>query len=63
MCLVLACGITALLIGIFCDILLTCAIVINSIRKIDYSSLYEKNDAEFDDDSDDENDESDMTQE
>lgn len=54
---------TALVIGVFFGVLLICAVVINSMREIDYSSLYEKDNIEFNDDLNDENDESDTTQE
>lgn len=54
MFLILACGISLLVIGLFFGVLLTCAIAINSIRKIDYSSLYGTNNKECDDDLDDE---------
>lgn len=63
MFLILACGISLLVIGLFFGVLLICAVVINSMREIDYSSLYEKDNIEFNDDLNDENDESDTTQE
>ena len=63
MFLILACAMIAFAIGVLLGGLLICAIVINSMREIDYSSLYEKDDVEFNDDLNDENDESGTTQE